>query len=103
MTRIAVMAAAAVALSFPALAQGRPAVPSDAEITRQAGDFFSQIDRNHDGVISRVEMTSYGYSHRWGVAVREKRWKRADANHDGKITRDEFVSDAHNFFDRRRG
>ena len=70
-----------------------------------AAQVFNLLDANHDGVVTRVEMTgaelppelfaSVDINHDGAIALDEWHWSRAtfdkrDLNHDGRITREEF-------------
>ena len=66
--------AAAAALAFPAFAAGT-AASGNAK--------FDQLDRNHDGTLSRDEVR--------GIRDYGRAFTEADANKDGRLDRDEFV------------
>ena len=70
---------------------------------------FNRLDRNHDGVVTRVEMVgaeappelfaSVDINRDGAIALNEWHWSRAtfdrrDLNHDGRITREEFKGPA---------
>ncbi len=65
---------------------------TDEEIARTSQETFAKVDRNRDGSLSRVELTSWGYSNGWGVAVRQKAWKQLDTDRNGRISESEFRS-----------
>jgi hypothetical protein len=99
-------AALAAAISVPALAQGGPppdpygdATVTQADVEKNAGDRFAQMDANHDGTL-QVDEQPFG-GRRFGggdpapmskadfVASQVQRFQRMDADHDGKLTKAE--------------
>jgi hyperosmotically inducible periplasmic protein len=70
----------AIALAAAAFAVV-PALAAAAGPAQPSGDVrFQQLDRNHDGFLSRAELKSYGTA-----------FDEADANKDGKLDAGEFV------------
>lgn len=95
MRRILLSAAAfcAIALCGTAEARTRHAPPpkmTDEQIDKVVGEIFDKGDVNHDDGLSRIELTTYGFSNNLGVAVQSRKWSLIDANHDGSISRDEL-------------
>ena len=63
---------------------------TDEEVAKTSLETFARVDRNRDGSLSRLELTSWGYSNGWGVALRQKAWKQLDADRNGKVSEPEF-------------
>jgi len=96
----------AAAVAVPALAQGGPppdpygdATVTQADVEKNAGDRFAQMDANHDGSLSVDEQPFGGRRFGGGepgpmskdefVAGQVQRFQRQDADHDGKLTKAE--------------
>ena len=70
----------AIAATAPALAADKMMMSDDAKATMMTKHYFSKIDTNNDGMISKEEHTAFG----------EKMFAEADANGDGNISMDEM-------------
>ena len=96
----------AAAVAVPALAQGGPppdpygdATVTQADVEKNAGDRFANMDANHDGSLSVDEQPFGGRRFGGGepgpmskdefVAGQVQRFQRQDADHDGKLTKAE--------------
>ena len=79
-------------------ARPRGSEPQIREI--QAG--FDEMDRNHDGKVSRIEMTAYGHSKGIRGMVDSKAWKQMDADRNGWISKEEFTSQMLRYSDQRK-
>lgn len=88
--RFSIIALAALACAGPLTAQTYSRIPT-ADDEKQLTAIFRQVDANHDGRISKVEMTSFGVTHRLGTIVRNEGWRDIDANHNGTLELREFI------------
>lgn len=102
------LAASAVAIAAPALAQAgimlgeRPI--TRAEVAAFAKKQFAQMDTNHDGHVTPPEFEAYraqqGDRERTGLGHIGRRWlKKTDADYDGEVTLEEAVARPVEMFD----
>ena len=78
-------------LSSPLLAQDiKKTAPPKAEADQIIQAKFDEIDRNRNGSINLLELTSYGVGQKMGTSVRQRCWKRLDMNGNGAISIQEF-------------
>lgn len=89
MIRIAALLVA-TAIAAPVAAQVPSAVPT-AEDERQLTAIFQQIDTDRNGEVTRMEMRTFGASHRIGSIIRNDGWKDLDSNGNGTLSRREFI------------
>lgn len=88
-----ILIAAATIASQSATAQNRTGT-RDTMNPAALPAIFDSIDRNHDGRLTRAEVTAFGVSQHMGVTLREKAWREMDPNRDEKVTRKEFIDAA---------
>ncbi len=79
-----------------------PARGGDEAHVREIHAMFAEMDRNGDGKVSRIEMTSYGHSKGIRGMVSPKAWKRMDADRNGTISMDEFTKDMIRYYNQRK-
>jgi len=79
MKKALMMALVAASIASPALANNTAA---GSKAHMMADHYFSKIDANGDGVITKDESEAYN----------DKMFKEADTNNDGKITKDEMAA-----------
>ena len=85
MIRKSILLAALVTLAPAALLAADPAATTpQARGPHGQGQWFSRLDTNHDGAISKDEATAAAQ------ARVQKMFDRVDTNHDGLITQDEI-------------
>ena len=83
MIRKSVLLAALVTLAPAALLAADPAATTPPA-GRPHGEWFTKVDTNHDGAISKEEAAAAAQ------ARIDKMFAKVDANHDGLITKDEL-------------
>lgn len=88
MIRKSVLLAALVTLAPAALLAADPAATASAGRPHGEGRWFTQLDTNHDGAVSKEEATTAAQ------ARVDKMFARLDTNHDGLITQEELRADA---------
>jgi Ca2+-binding EF-hand superfamily protein len=90
MIRKSVLLAALVTLAPAALFAADPATSTTPQAghPHAGGRWFSRLDTNHDGVISKEEASAAA------EARVDKMFATLDTNHDGKITQDELRASA---------
>jgi hypothetical protein len=108
----AAMAALAAAPTVAQPPQGAPGAPgggmrmpqSRAEVQQMIQERFADADANHDGFVSRDEMSGAqrapAGNGRPGAGRGGDRFDRMDADHDGKLSLDELSSQFLRRFDR---
>jgi hypothetical protein len=84
LTKLAVLAAATVALAAPALAQGAPQTPEQRAARFDAGD----ADKN--GKLTKAEFTASLPEQAKGMA--DQIWARFDPNGKGEVTKEEYLA-----------
>lgn len=103
MTRKLLMACMMAAILPTAAAHAQKAAPkASPDDLRALERTFAEIDRNHDGRLTKTEMSAYGHAKGYGVLIRPKGWKRMDADGNGTIARDEFVNEMIRYRDSRK-
>ena len=99
MTRLPILACAAIALGGAASAQSAQKPISRADYIKTVDGRFNNMDANHDGFLSRAEMAAQAQRDLdLGKAKINQQlvasFNKLDTNHDGKLTLQEFMGAA---------
>ena len=99
MTKLPIIAFAAILTAGPAAAQNAPKPVPRAEYVRAIDGRFNAMDANHAGKVSKEELEAQRQRELQQAKAKiagdlQNAFKRLDTNHDGKLTLEEFMASA---------
>ncbi len=97
MTRLSILACAALALGTASAAQNPPKPISRGDYVKTVDAHFNAADTNHDGFVSKAELIAQqqrDIETARANLIREftARFNQLDTNHDGKLSLQEFLA-----------